>query len=100
MIKRNKTVFGFLVEVLAGEKGTVEISYHLGTKLRPGQETDYLFLVQKQSGADPSRLTLTINLPPQATVSETSPLPVRANGGVRFEEELQKDLLFQTRLEL
>jgi nucleoside-diphosphate-sugar epimerase len=99
-IASGKTYFGFLVEVPASEKQTVEVTYQPPFKVKKGEEIDYLFFWQRQSGSYPSRLSLKIDLPQGASILKTNPVPKSVGREVEFEAELNKDLLFQTKIKL
>ncbi|HUW21205.1 MAG TPA: DUF4012 domain-containing protein [Candidatus Bathyarchaeia archaeon] len=99
-ISAEKTFFGLLLEIPVGQKKNLEICYQLPFMVEKGEEVDYLFFWQKQSGADPSRLSLNMILPTGSSIIQAIPKPARISDGVWFEQKLDRDLLFQTRIKL
>lgn len=81
----SKTSFGFLIEVPVKERKVVEISYHLGNKIQLTEKSQYLFLVQKQSGTKEEKFNLRMSVPPGVAVLPT----------YLFNQDFSQDIVFE-----
>lgn len=87
-----KNVFGFLVEVPAGEKRKVKINYQLA--INPEMNFTYSLLVQKQPGTNQDPLVVFIKYPRTYQASQISPQALTGPQSILYNTNLLKDRLF------
>lgn len=92
--EKGKTTFGFLIEILPGEKKELKISYFLPQRIIGKEKINWVFLVQKQSGIKPEKFNFKIKNSPYALVIPYFPTAVFDNGWYIFNPQFNQDLIF------
>lgn len=96
--EHQKTYFGFLVEVPVGEKRQVKIDYFLPEE-KPLSGGNYIFLWQKQSGAYPDPISVSLFLPEGLGLVKSTPVfTLTKEGELGYNNTLSKDRVFQFNL--
>jgi len=91
----SKISFGFLVEVPVKEEVVVEVFYHLGKKIEIGEKTQYLFLVQKQSGIKEEKFNFRLSVPPEVAVFPVKPEAIAEGNTYFFNPYFNQDIVFE-----
>jgi hypothetical protein len=94
---RGKQVFGGLMVVLPGEPAWAQFAYLLSPDeilaLQPDGAIAYNLLIQKQPGVPPYPISITVDLPPGATVTSVTPEPTYQGADqLYFETQLRTNL--------
>jgi len=90
-----KTSFGFLVNVPVGERKEVEIHWFLPEKIEPAEKVQYLYFVQKQSGARQEKFNLKVFPPSGVVVVPVWPAAKIEEGSYFFVSDFSSDLPFE-----
>ncbi|MGB9706457.1 MAG: DUF4012 domain-containing protein [Microgenomates group bacterium] len=90
-----KTSFGFLINIPVGEERKVEISWLLPEKIPRGRKTQYLYLVQKQSGTKQEKFSLKISPPPGTVIIPAWPPATFQDNSYLFNPNFSSDLPFE-----
>lgn len=91
----NKKTFGFLVEVPIKEERIVDVFYRRKDPITITGKSQYLFLVQKQSGIKEENFNLTISVSSPLKIIPLNMAGIINEGNYYFSPQFNKDLLFE-----
>lgn len=98
-----KTVFGTFFVLHPGRRHEARFTYSLPSEVMAQVDSDddvwhYRLYIQRQGGKEPTSAQITVLLPRQARVLESSPPPTQINAGqVTYELQLRTDVVLELR---
>ncbi|MGB9911473.1 MAG: DUF4012 domain-containing protein [Microgenomates group bacterium] len=96
--EKEKTIFGFLVEVPPADSLEVEVYYFLPWTVSSFFKNNWFFLVQKQSGIKPEKFSFKIKASRDWVIIPQKPIAVYDKDFYSFKLDFNKDLFFEIKL--